>query len=48
LSDSDPERTVAQHIVPSFGGRIVLRVPSKADSRPDYLSRRQMHLFDRD
>jgi len=46
LHDRDPERTVAESIVPRLGGRIVLRIPTRQDAtRRHYLSRRQMDLF---
>jgi hypothetical protein len=45
LTDADPERRVAEHIVPSLGGRILLRVRAKSDLRHIYLNRRQLDLF---
>lgn len=46
LDDPDPERAVARHIAPLFGGKVALAVRSKNPAtRRTYVERRQMELF---
>lgn len=48
LDAPDPERAVAKHIAPLFGGKVALAVPSRNPAvRQMYVERRQMELFAR-